>query len=481
MPDEPPPVADPRADESSAGVIAPLVAGLVSPRSVLDVGRGDGTWLDAYRRAGVADYFGVGGEPVRGALRISADRFVTRDLARPLDLGRRFDLVQSLGVAEHLPPEAAGCLVGSLARHGDAVLFSAAIPHQGAGHANGRWPDYWAGLFDREGFAAYDWVRPRVWGDARVAWWYAQNTLLFVRRGHGAGWVRQLPRPAPVGPLLRLVHPRQYEAALARAAAPPPARSTGAQAVATAPENGGPFDVAVVIPTVGRPTLERAVRSAFAQDFPGTIQVLVGVDSWAGGDRDRLGALAESAPPGRAVLVVDPGYSTAARNGGLTPAGTGGALRTVLSYLAHGRLVAYLDDDNWWAPDHLSSLVRAVEGHDWAYSLRWFVDHETGEPLAVDRWESVGPGAGVFAGRFGGFVDPSCLLIDKVACEPALRLWCHPLPGDATGMSTDRPVFAYLRERGRGAGTGRATAYYTLGPSDPNHQSRLRWIASARR
>jgi hypothetical protein len=141
--------------------------------------------------------------------------------------------------------------------------------------------------------------------------------------------------------------------------------------------------------------------------------------------------------------------------------------------------VAYLDDDNWWGPDHLDALVRAVADHDWAYSLRWYADPDSARPLCVDLWESVGPGVGVYAERFGGFVDPSCLLIDRVACEPALALWCHPLPGDASGMSTDRPVFAYLRDHGRGAGTGRPTAFYTIRPTDPNHPARLRWIAGA--
>lgn len=238
----------------------------------------------------------------------------------------------------------------------------------------------------------------------------------------------------------------------------------------------GSFDVAVVVPTIGRPTLERAIRSIFSQDLVGTIQVLIGVDAW-NGDRERLATLAADAPEKCDLFVFDPGYSTSVRHGGFTTAQDGGALRTVLSYAAQSRFVAYLDDDNWWAPDHLSLLMRAVRGHDWAYSLRWFVDPDTGAPLQVDQWESVGPGRGVFAQKFGGFVDPSCLLIDKVACEPALRQWCHPLEGDARGMSADRTMFAWLRARPV-AGTGTPTVYYTLGPSDINHQARMQWIAS---
>ncbi|MGH7042224.1 MAG: hypothetical protein ACREFY_08835 [Acetobacteraceae bacterium] len=39
-----------------------------------------------------------------------------------------------------------------------------------------------------------------------------------------------------------------------------------------------PADIAIVIPTTGRTSPLRAVRSAFAQDFAGSIQILVGVD-----------------------------------------------------------------------------------------------------------------------------------------------------------------------------------------------------------
>jgi hypothetical protein len=205
----------------------------------------------------------------------------------------------------------------------------------------------------------------------------------------------------------------------------------------------------------------------------------IGVDSWQGGDRGWLDSLIAAAPANRSPLILDPGYSTAKRHGGFAESAAGGALRTILSYMAHSRLVAYLDDDNWWSDDHLAALAEAIQGHDWAYSLRWFVDAESDRPLCVDTWESVGPGAGVFARRFGGFVDPSCLLIDKLACEPVLRLWCHPLADDPAAMTADRTVFDYLRREKRWAGTNRPTAYYRLSPSDMNHQLRLDRIAIA--
>lgn len=55
----------------SASVVVPLVIGLVKPSSVVDVGRGDGTWLQVFRGYGVSDVLGVDGYPVNeGILKI---------------------------------------------------------------------------------------------------------------------------------------------------------------------------------------------------------------------------------------------------------------------------------------------------------------------------------------------------------------------------------------------------------------------------
>jgi hypothetical protein len=56
-----------------------------------------------------------------------------------------------------------------------------------------------------------------------------------------------------------------------------------------------PFDAAVILPTLLRPSLDRAVRSVFAQDFPGRIQLLIGIDV-AQGDPAQLAALTRDCP-----------------------------------------------------------------------------------------------------------------------------------------------------------------------------------------
>jgi hypothetical protein len=233
-----------------------------------------------------------------------------------------------------------------------------------------------------------------------------------------------------------------------------------------------PADVAVVMPTTLRPTIIDAVRSVLAQDLPGRVQLLIGIDK-AQHPVEPLAALLAEAPPGRDALLLDPGYSTSVRHGGLHPARDGGVLRIVLTYLANARRIAYLDDDNWWAPDHLSSLSAAIEGRAWAWSLRWFVHPRSRRAICVDEWESVGPDRGIFREKFGGWVDPNCLMIDKLQCDEVIRWWGIPLRGDPKAMSADRHIFHWLKARYPAAGTGRATAFYALDESDGNHPSRL--------
>ena len=239
-----------------------------------------------------------------------------------------------------------------------------------------------------------------------------------------------------------------------------------------------PFDAAVVMPTIVRPEVAQALASIFAQNFPGRIQVLLGIDV-PRGDPSLIGAACAPRPANCVVQVLYPGYSTSGRHGGLCEAWDGGALRTLLSYLANSRLVAYLDDDNWWAPDHLRLLAEAIRDRDYAYSMRWFVHPRTGRLVARDDWESLGPGRGVYASLFGGFIDPNCLMINKTRCPDVLPLWTKPLRGDPKAMSADRSVFTALAQNCKGAFVERPTVHYRMDPTDDMHNERLTVMADA--
>src|SRR5216684_8264060 len=99
---------------------------LVRPGSVVDVGCGTGSWLAAFEAVGVRDLLGIDGAWAdRKKLEIPPERFRALDLRKPFELGRQFELVLCLEVAQHLPQEGAKGFVDSLARLGPAVLFSA--------------------------------------------------------------------------------------------------------------------------------------------------------------------------------------------------------------------------------------------------------------------------------------------------------------------------------------------------------------------
>lgn len=172
------------AARGSARTVAPHLVNLLSPESVVDVGCGLGDWLAAFRELVVDDVVGVDQHPGQsGELKIPRERYRRRDLTQALRFDRNFDLALCLEVAEHLPEEIAGRLVDDLVALAPATVFGAAVPGQGGrGHLNERWPEYWVELFANRDRVVVDALRPRIWTNGEVKWWYRQNLLLFVDR-----------------------------------------------------------------------------------------------------------------------------------------------------------------------------------------------------------------------------------------------------------------------------------------------------------
>jgi SAM-dependent methyltransferase len=195
------------SSRSSAQVIVPRVMEWFSPSSVIDLGCGMGEWLATFQATGVTEIQGVDGDYVdRNQLAIPEFAFKTHNFIEPYSGNRRYDLAMSVEVAEHLDPEHGTSLVHSLTELSDIVLFSAAAPHQpGRHHVNCQWPVYWSRLFSERGHVAIDAIRPQIWSDSRVDWWYRQNLLLYVLESRLPGWpfLKVYRRDEPMA----LVHP----------------------------------------------------------------------------------------------------------------------------------------------------------------------------------------------------------------------------------------------------------------------------------
>lgn len=189
---------------SSAAVVVPLLCEMFEPSSVVDVGCGTGEWLAEFVRHGIEDVHGLDGpwvDPAR--LSIDPARFEAADLTDPPAVGRRFDLVTSFEVAEHLPEQAARPFVEYLTGLGDVVAFSAAIPFQGGtSHLNEQWQNYWSDLFAAQGYLAFDVVRPKIWLSSNVEFWYRQNLIVYMSAERAARFPHE-----PTETILPLVHP----------------------------------------------------------------------------------------------------------------------------------------------------------------------------------------------------------------------------------------------------------------------------------
>jgi hypothetical protein len=157
----------------SASVVVPALVSYLGCRSMVDLGSGQGEWVEAFAALGV-DATGVD---------IAAPEPENRhDLTVPLNLGRRFDLALSLEVGEHLPEPAADTLVDSAVTHADVVVFSAAtVGQEGIGHINCQPHEYWHEKFAARGYVMSDPFRPVLAGDDRVSPWYRDNLFMYER------------------------------------------------------------------------------------------------------------------------------------------------------------------------------------------------------------------------------------------------------------------------------------------------------------
>lgn len=195
----------------SAKTILPIAMESIPPvSSTVDVGCGGGTWLSVMKQLGVEDIQGYDGAWVTPEqLQIPIECFQELDLdSAPLVAVRRYDLAICLEVAEHLQESRADFLIDFLISLSDFVLFSAAVPHQGGTHhVNEQWQHYWVEKFTSRGYIPKDLIRPRIWNNSEIPFWFRQNILLFVKQKH-QGDVRNNEQEYSLP--LDVVHPELY-------------------------------------------------------------------------------------------------------------------------------------------------------------------------------------------------------------------------------------------------------------------------------
>jgi GT2 family glycosyltransferase len=136
--------------------------------------------------------------------------------------------------------------------------------------------------------------------------------------------------------------------------------------------------VVVITPTVGKSQLKNAIESVSKQTYKNLTHLIV-VDG-----TEYFQDVLRVTPIKDTVIITTAPYNTGG-NGYY-----GHRIYAAYSHLVNHDYVAFLDEDNWYEPNHIESLVDTLEkkDYDWVHSLRKvYVENEY---LADDCCESIG-------------------------------------------------------------------------------------------
>jgi SAM-dependent methyltransferase len=129
-----------------------IILAEANPQSILDIGCGTGQSLDYFIQKGI-DAWGIENSSMAIKLSLNPKKIFKYNLNKKVDLKRRFDLVWSFEVIEHIHPDYEANFLKTLTKHSDLVILSAAQPHQGGfGHFNEQPQEYWIDKFQELGY-----------------------------------------------------------------------------------------------------------------------------------------------------------------------------------------------------------------------------------------------------------------------------------------------------------------------------------------
>jgi len=217
----------------------------------------------------------------------------------------------------------------------------------------------------------------------------------------------------------------------------------------------------VITATTGAASLTRCIESVQAQTLMGVTHLIV-VDG-----PEFAAAVEEQVAPFRFKKPIE--VLVLPRNTG-RGGWNGHRIYGAMPFLTDDQYVAFLDEDNWYAPEHLMGLMQHVQTHKmpWTFSLRAI--HSAGDAangssgaaafVANDACESLGNMAPTVLGDADFLVDTSCMLLETRVAVDAAAAWYQRERGH------DRAYTAHLlAKHPRISGVPRHTVRYAAGSS----------------
>lgn len=188
--------------------------------------------------------------------------------------------------------------------------------------------------------------------------------------------------------------------------------------------------ITIITPTTGSEQLKAACQSVWDQTYD-NIEHIVVVDGpqYKANTYHIIGG-------SKSTMMCLP-HNTGANNY------NGHRIYGAMTYIANGDFLCFLDQDNWFEPNHIETLVNTIEaGNQWAYSLRKIVDQE-GQYICNDDCESLGKWKSVINDYF---IDVNCYMIPKLAALSFSPYWYRRARHPQEQPEVDRILSAFMMQ-----------------------------------
>lgn len=211
--------------------------------------------------------------------------------------------------------------------------------------------------------------------------------------------------------------------------------------------------VTVITPTVGSPKLLDAITSVLNQTYKCNHVVVADGKEYTQKVLDIIDP--------RLVNVVSSPENTGKTGGNFY----GHRIYAAYPHLINSEYILFLDEDNWYEPDHVATLIETIESKnlDFSYSLRKIYDPKK-KYLCDDNCESLGKWP-IFMSRSSPhgpqyLIDTSSFCFTRQFIQKSCHLW-H------SGWGGDRMFLYAVKEHAKYDTNGKHTLCYRL-DGNPN-------------
>jgi hypothetical protein len=204
---------------------------------------------------------------------------------------------------------------------------------------------------------------------------------------------------------------------------------------------------AVVTSTIGRETLHKTIQSVLAQTVACKHYVFVhGREHW-----EKTQVILTQYPSVEGIYLPN---NNGANGYAMAP------VYALAPYVVSEAIMGYLDDDNWFEPEHCAQASHLINTYQlaWTFCMRKIVAND-GRYLCEDDCESIG----VFQNIYNTFlVDNSCFVLKTETARQHANAWYIPRISDRTFLAE------LMKHQLPCACTGESTANYRLS-ADGSH------------